>query len=225
MVNEKELVGVAAAQHVEDGMVVGLGTGSTAYYLITELGRRMKEEGLNFTGVPTSIQSADLASSLNIPIASLNDIPKIDLTIDGTDEFDPQLNGIKGGGGAHLIEKIIAVNSECVIWICDHSKQVDQLGAFPLPVEVIPAASQHLFYAFEAKSYAPSFRLMPDGTKFVTDSGNFIIDLHLEKIADATKLAEELIQMVGVVEHGLFLGIADKVLMANKGQVEEFEKY
>ena len=100
MVNEKELVGVAAAQYVKDGMVVGLGTGSTAYYLITELGRRMKEEGLTFTGVPTSIQSAELATSLNIPIASLNDVPAIDLTIDGTDEFDPQLNGIKGGGGA-----------------------------------------------------------------------------------------------------------------------------
>ncbi|WP_290491695.1 MULTISPECIES: ribose-5-phosphate isomerase RpiA [unclassified Aerococcus] len=222
MVNEKELVGVAAAQYVEDGMVVGLGTGSTAYYLITELGRRMKEEGLAFTGVPTSIQSADLATSLNIPIASLNDVPAIDLTIDGTDEFDPQLNGIKGGGGAHLIEKIIAVNSERVIWICDHSKQVDQLGAFPLPIEVIPAASQHLFYAFEDKNYAPTFRQLPDRSKFITDSGNFIIDLHLEKIVDAVKLADELIQMVGVVEHGLFLGIADKVLMANNGQVVEF---
>lgn len=222
MVNEKELVGVAAAQYVEDGMVVGLGTGSTAYYLITELGRRMKEEGLAFTGVPTSIQSADLATSLNIPIASLNDVPAIDLTIDGTDEFDPQLNGIKGGGGAHLIEKIIAVNSERVIWICDHSKQVDQLGAFPLPIEVIPAASQHLFYAFEDKNYAPTFRQLPDRSKFITDSGNFIIDLHLEKIVDAVKLADELIQMVGVVEHGLFLGIADKVLMANNEQVVEF---
>ena len=222
MVNEKELVGVAAAQYVKDGMVVGLGTGSTAYYLITELGRRMKEEGLTFTGVPTSIQSAELATSLNIPIASLNDVPAIDLTIDGTDEFDPQLNGIKGGGGAHLIEKIIAVNSKRVIWICDHSKQVDQLGAFPLPIEVIPAASQHLFYAFEDKAYAPTFRQLPDGSKFITDSGNYIIDLHLEKIADPVKLADELIQMVGVVEHGLFLGIADKVLMANDGQVVEF---
>lgn len=222
MVNEKELVGVAAAQYVEDGMVVGLGTGSTAYYLIRELGRRMKEEGLTFTGVPTSIQSAELATSLNIPIASLNDVPAIDLTIDGTDEFDPALNGIKGGGGAHLIEKIIAVNSERVIWICDHSKQVDQLGAFPLPIEVIPAASQHLFYAFEDKAYAPTFRHLPDGSKFITDSGNYIIDLHLEKIVDAVKLADELIQMVGVVEHGLFLGIANKVLMANDGQVVEF---
>ncbi|MFV8806450.1 ribose-5-phosphate isomerase RpiA [Aerococcus urinaeequi] len=224
MVNEKELVGVAAAQYVEDGMVVGLGTGSTAYYLITELGRRMKEEGLAFTGVPTSIQSAELAADLDIPIASLNDVAKIDLTIDGTDEFDPQLNGIKGGGGAHLIEKIIAVNSERVIWICDHSKQVDQLGTFPLPVEVIPAASQHLLYVFEDKNYAPTFRLSLDGTKFVTDSGNFIIDLHLEKIEDAVKLADDLIQMVGVVEHGLFLGIADKVLMAKDGQVVEFNK-
>lgn len=222
MVNEKELVGVAAAQYVEDGMVVGLGTGSTAYYLITELGRRIKEEGLTFTGVPTSIQSAELATSLNIPIASLNDVSAIDLTIDGTDEFDPALNGIKGGGGAHSIEKIIAVNSKRVIWICDHSKQVDQLGAFPLPVEVIPAASQHLCYSFEDKNYAPTFRLSLDGTKFVTDSGNFIIDLHLEKIVDAVKLADDLIQMVGVVEHGLFLGIADKVLMANEGQVVEF---
>lgn len=224
MVNEKELVGLAAAQYVEDGMVVGLGTGSTAYFLITELGRRMKEEGLKFTGVPTSIQSAELATSLNIPITSLNDVAKIDLTIDGTDEFDPQLNGIKGGGGAHLIEKIIAVNSDRVIWICDHSKQVAQLGAFPLPVEVIPAASQQLLNTFEASGYAPTFRLMADGSHFVTDSGNYIIDLHLEKIADATKLADELIQMVGVVEHGLFLGIADKVLMANESQVEIFDK-
>lgn len=222
--NEKELVGIAAAQYVEDKMIVGLGTGSTAFYLITELGRRVKEEGLNIVGIPTSIQSAELAESLGIPIASLNDVNHVDLTIDGTDEFDPALNGIKGGGGAHLIEKIIAVNSDRVIWICDHSKQVAQLGAFPLPIEVIPTASQHLLHYFEQQGYHPAFRLLPDGSHYMTDSANYIIDLNLKKITKPNELAEELIHLVGVVEHGLFLGIADKVIMAKDGEIIEFNQ-
>ncbi|RPA58675.1 ribose-5-phosphate isomerase RpiA [Aerococcus agrisoli] len=222
--NEKELVGKEAAKYVEDGMVVGLGTGSTAYHLIVELGRRVREEGLNMIGVATSVQSAELAKEVGINVQSFNDVKEIDVTIDGTDEFDPALNGIKGGGGAHLIEKIIAVNSKRVIWICDHSKEVTQLGAFPLPVEVIRDASQHLFDGFVAKGYAPSYRLTPAGDKFITDSGNYLIDLHLEKIDNAPQLAEELIHLVGVVEHGLFLDIADHVIMAKDDKIVHFYK-
>ncbi|WP_369824367.1 ribose-5-phosphate isomerase RpiA [Aerococcus sp. 1KP-2016] len=224
MVNEKELVGIEAAKYVEEGMVVGLGTGSTAHHLIVELGRRVREEGLHFVGVATSVQSAELAKEVGINIQSFNDVKQIDLTIDGTDEFDPELNGIKGGGGAHLIEKIIAVNSDRVIWICDHSKEVAQLGAFPLPVEVIRDASQHLYDSFEVKGYAPSYRLTPAGDKFITDNGNYLIDLHLEKIINASQLAEELIHLVGVVEHGLFLNVADHVIMAKADKIVHFYK-
>lgn len=220
--NEKELVGIEVAKYVKDGMTVGLGTGSTAYYFIMELGRRVIEENLHIIGVPTSIQTANLAIEQGIEIVSMNDVDRIDLTIDGTDEFDPNLNGIKGGGGAHLIEKIIAVNSKKVIWICDHTKKVSQLGAFPLPIEVIEDASRPLFNYFNQKGYKPVIRLAKDGSLYKTDRQNMIIDLQLEKIADPYQLADELIQLVGVVEHGLFLDIADHVIMSEGSQIKEY---
>lgn len=212
MVNLKEQVGIKAAEFVTDGMIVGLGTGSTAYYFVAELGRRIKEEGLKITAVTTSSVTYEQAEGLGIPLKAIDDIEVVDLTVDGADEVDPALNGIKGGGGALLMEKIVATNSKDCIWIVDESKQVETLGAFKLPVEVVQYGAENLFRHFEKKGYSPAYR-EKDGQRFVTDQGNFIIDLDLKVIPDAEALAEELDRTVGVVDHGLFLGMVSKVIV------------
>ena len=212
MVNLKEQVGIKAAEFVTDGMIVGLGTGSTAYYFVAELGRRIKEEGLKITAVTTSSVTYEQAEGLGIPLKAIDDVEVVDLTVDGADEVDPALNGIKGGGGALLMEKIVATNSKDCIWIVDESKQVETLGAFKLPVEVVQYGAENLFRHFEKKGYLPAYR-EKDGQRFVTDQGNFIIDLDLKVIPDAEALAEELDRTVGVVDHGLFLGMVSKVIV------------
>ena len=212
MVNLKEQVGIKAAEFVTDGMIVGLGTGSTAYYFVAEVGRRIKEEGLNITAVTTSSVTYEQAEGLGIPLKAIDDVEVVDLTVDGADEVDPALNGIKGGGGALLMEKIVATNSKDCIWIVDESKQVETLGAFKLPVEVVQYGAKNLFRHFEKKGYSPAYR-EKDGQRFVTDQGNFIIDLDLKVIPDAEALAEELDRTVGVVDHGLFLGMVSKVIV------------
>ena len=212
MVNLKEQVGIKAAEFVTDGMIVGLGTGSTAYYFVAELGRRIKEEGLKITAVTTSSVTYEQADGLGIPLKAIDDVEVVDLTVDGADEVDPALNGIKGGGGALLMEKIVATNSKDCIWIVDESKQVETLGAFKLPVEVVQYGAENLFRHFEKKGYSPAYR-EKDGQRFVTDQGNFIIDLDLKVISDAEALAEELDRTVGVVDHGLFLGMVSKVIV------------
>ena len=212
MVNLKEQVGIKAAEFVTDGMIVGLGTGSTAYYFVAELGRRIKEEGLKITAVTTSSVTYEQAEGLGIPLKAIDDVEVVDLTVDGADEVDPALNGIKGGGGALLMEKIVATNSKDCIWIVDESKQVETLGAFKLPVEVVQYGAENLFRHFEKKGYSPTYR-EKDGQRFVTDQGNFIIDLDLKVIPDAEALAEELDRTVGVVDHGLFLGMVSKVIV------------
>ena len=212
MVNLKEQVGIKAAEFVTDGMIVGLGTGSTAYYFVAELGRRIKEEGLKITAVTTSSVTYEQAEGLGIPLKAIDDVEVVDLTVDGADEVDPALNGIKGGGGALLMEKIVATNSKDCIWIVDESKQVETLGAFKLPVEVVQYGAENLFRHFEKKGYSPAYREKA-GQRFVTDQGNFIIDLDLKVIPDAEALAEELDRTVGVVDHGLFLGMVSKVIV------------
>ena len=212
MVNLKEQVGIKAAEFVTDGMIVGLGTGSTAYYFVAELGRRIKEEGLKITAVTTSSVTYEQAEGLGIPLKAIDDVEVVDLTVDGADEVDPALNGIKGGGGALLMEKIVGTNSKDCIWIVDESKQVETLGAFKLPVEVVQYGAENLFRHFEKKGYSPAYR-EKDGQRFVTDQGNFIIDLDLKVIPDAEALAEELDRTVGVVDHGLFLGMVSKVIV------------
>lgn len=212
MVNLKEQVGIKAAEFVTDGMIVGLGTGSTAYYFVAELGRRIKEEGLQITAVTTSSVTYEQADGLGIPLKAIDDVEVVDLTVDGADEVDSALNGIKGGGGALLMEKIVATNSKDCIWIVDESKQVETLGAFKLPVEVVQYGAENLFRHFEKKGYSPAYR-EKDGQRFVTDQGNFIIDLDLKVIPDAEALAEELDRTVGIVDHGLFLGMVSKVIV------------
>lgn len=211
--NLKEMVGIEAAGYVKDGMVVGLGTGSTAYYMIEELGRRVKEEQLSIIGVPTSFASKKQAESLGIPVRTIDEVDVVDLTIDGADEISSDYHGIKGGGAALLFEKIVATYSKKVLWIVDESKMVDTLGAFPLPVEVIPYGSQQVFNLFEKKGYHPKLRTAEDGTPVKTDCHNYIIDLHLQSITDPEALAADLDSTVGVVEHGLFLDMVHTIIV------------
>ncbi|QLL77424.1 ribose-5-phosphate isomerase RpiA [Ligilactobacillus saerimneri] len=219
----KKLVGEKSVEWIEDGMIVGLGTGSTVKFMVDALGKRVQEEGLNIIGVTTSNRTAEQARSLNIPLKSVDEVDHIDLTIDGADEISADFQGIKGGGAALLFEKIVATNSKQVMWIVDESKLSQQLGSFPLPVEVIPYGSQKVFERFEAKGLNPTFRKNTDGSMLRTDSQNYIIDLHLKEIVDPHTLADYLIKQVGVVEHGLFLDMVNTVIVGRQDGPEVLE--
>lgn len=217
--NLKKLVGEKAAEFIEEGMVVGLGTGSTAYYMVEALGRRVKK-GLHITGVTTSAQTKIQAEALGIPLKSVDEVDQIDITIDGADEISSTYQGIKGGGGALLFEKIVARYSDTVIWIVDDSKLVKEIGSFPLPVEVIPYGSQQLLKLFKERGYRPAFRQTEDGERYLTDAGHYIIDLQMKKIADPHTLADWLDHQTGVVEHGLFLDCVNTVIVGSEKGVE-----
>ncbi len=211
----KKAAGIEAAKLVENGMIAGLGTGSTVKFLVDELGRRVKEEGLEFTGVTTSRRTQEQAENYGIKIVDVDDVDHIDIIIDGADEVDSDFNGIKGGGAALLWEKIVATNSNKIVWIVDESKVVNTIGAFPLPVEVIPFGAGHVIKKFESRGYKPTLRLDADGKEVRTDENNFVVDLHLDLIEHPQALAEDLITTVGVVEHGLFLNMVDTVIVGN----------
>lgn len=211
----KKIAGYKAAELVEDGMTVGLGTGSTVRYLLDALGERIKKDGVHFTGVPTSNRTAEYGRNLGMTIKSLDDVDTIDITIDGADEVDPQINGIKGGGGAQTWEKLVATNSKQCAWIVDESKAVEQLGKFPLPVEVLEYGHHQLVKRLADLGYKPEVR-QKDGKLFRTDEGNIIVDLHLGKIAAPYDLADELSNMTGVVEHGLFLDMTKTVVIGTQ---------
>jgi len=213
--NEKELAGRAAAQLVHEGDVVGLGTGSTAYFAVVALGERVKS-GLKIIGIPTSDATAELARKLGIPLTTLDEHQSIDITIDGADELDPHLNLIKGGGGALLREKIIATASKKMVVVADSTKVVKALGKFPLPVEIIPFAQAVLEKKISSLGATCKLRMKTDGNPFVTDEGHHILDCNFGKIANPPVLARTLSAMPGVVEHGLFIGIA-KLAIVGKG--------
>ena len=211
----KKAAGIEAAKLVENGMTAGLGTGSTVRFFVDELGRRVKEEGLEFTGVTTSRRTKEQAEGYGIRIVDIDQVDHIDVTIDGADEVDKDFNGIKGGGAALLWEKIVAVNSRRIVWIVDESKVVDTIGRFPLPVEVIPFGERHVLDRFKERGYNPVLRLDGQGHPVLTDEHNHIIDLHLERIEHPQDLAQDLITTVGVVEHGLFLNMVDTVIVGD----------
>ena len=208
-----------ASELIEPGMRVGLGTGSTAAFLVRCLGDRVRDEGLNIKGVPTSSRTAQLAREVGIEVLTLEQLPQLDLTIDGADEFDPDLNLIKGGGGALLQEKIVAMASDKMVVITDASKSVDTLGAFALPVEVLKFGWQTSHELIKNRLDALGFgdrqiaRRMSGETPYVTDEGNYILDLQLGHIGDAPELALRLNQIPGVVENGLFIGICAQVII------------
>jgi len=220
---EKELAARASLQFVHDGDVVGLGTGSTAAYAIRFLGERVRS-GLKIRGVSTSAQTQNLAASLGISLTTLEEVEQIDVTIDGADEFDPELRLIKGGGGALLREKIIASATRQEIIIVDSSKQVSVLGKFPLPVEVIRFAEAIVNKKISALGATVQLRRDGAGQAFITDEGHHILDCHFGQIPDPTALAHTLSEMPGVVEHGLFINLADAVLLAKGSEVLEFRR-
>ncbi|EGG40374.1 ribose 5-phosphate isomerase [Streptococcus sanguinis SK1087] len=222
MENLKKLAGIKAAEFVQSGMIVGLGTGSTAYYFVEEIGRRIKEEGLQITAVTTSSVTSKQAEGLGIQLKSIDDVDQVDVTVDGADEVDSAFNGIKGGGGALLMEKVVAVPTKHYIWVVDESKMVEKLGAFMLPVEVVQYGAEQLFRRFERAGYKPAFR-QKAGQRFVTDMQNFIIDLDLGVIENPVEFAQELDHVVGVVEHGLFNQMVDKVIVAGKSGLQVLE--
>lgn len=207
---EKQAAARAAAELVESGSIVGLGSGSTATYAIRFLGQRVRA-GLKIVGIPTSQKTKQLAEQLGIPLSTLDEHPQIDIDIDGADEIDPQLNLIKGGGGALLREKIIASASRRFVVVGDSSKQVAHLGKFPLPVEVIPFAQSLLSKRIAGLGAQVSLR--GAGNPYVTDEGHHILDCTFGEIADPAALAEKLRAIPGVVEHGLFIGMAEMALI------------
>ena len=210
--NMKELVGKKAAEYVESGMTVGLGTGSTAYYFVEEIGRRVKEEGLEIVGVTTSLATKKQAEDLGIPLKSVDEVDYIDVTIDGADEIAPDFSGIKGGGGALLFEKIVAEQSKSVIWIVDESKMVDYLGRSHYQWKWCRMDQNNYLKRFEALGYKPTFRER-DGGRYLTDSKNYIIDLDVYPIKDPIAFGEKIKGMTGVVEQGLFTNMTDIVLV------------
>jgi ribose 5-phosphate isomerase A len=231
-VNMDELKRQAAAralEHVQDGMKLGLGTGSTAKHFVDLLGERVRA-GLKVLCVPTSEATRLQAAQCGIPLTTLDEVDRLDLTVDGADEIDHALNLIKGGGGALLREKIVAAASDRMIVIADESKWVEALGRFPLPVEVIPfglSATQRAIgkaFAETGNSGQMVVRQGKDGHVFVTDGGHWIVDAHLGRIMDAPRLAGLLTSIPGVVEHGLFIGLAGTAVLAGSQGIRVVER-
>ena len=213
--NLKEVVGKEAVKYVEDGMIVGLGTGSTVFYFVHALADRVKE-GLNIQMVSTSIQTVELAKSLGLNIKELEEIDHIDLAVDGVDEIDKNFNAIKGGGAALFREKIVADIAKEVIWIYDESKDVEKLGKFNLPVEILPFGYSHTVRELTEAGLNPVIR-KKDGEILITDNHNYIADLHLGYGFDIEVVKEKLANIVGVVEHGLFLNMCKLCIKGTPG--------
>lgn len=209
---EKYAAATKAVSLVENNMIVGLGSGSTVYYFLKLLGEEVRQ-GLQIKGIPTSGRSETIAREAGIEITHLAEHPDIDITIDGADEFDPKLNLIKGGGGALLREKIVASNSKKMVVIADSAKQVDQLGSFPLPIEVIPFSQYPIFKKLEKEGMNPVIRKFENGMPYVTDEGNHIIDCHTGLVKDPSELAAWLDGIPGVVCQGFFINLATMVIM------------
>jgi ribose 5-phosphate isomerase A len=219
----------AVTEYVRSGMKVGLGTGTTAQWFVRGLAEA-RSEGLDVVGVATSTTTRDVARELGVPLADLNDLEVLDLTVDGADEIDREGSMIKGGGACLLWERIVAVASRRVVAVVDEAKLVDALGAFPLPIEVVPfgwkATRRGLAALLERAGYgavALELRLLA-GEPLVTDSGHYIIDAHLGRITDKALLAERLNRIPGVVENGLFLDVADEVLIGHPDGTTTIQK-
>jgi len=217
----KALVGQRAAEMIADGMRVGLGTGTTSVMFIKALGKRVQREKLRIRCVASSDASHDLAKSLGMDVTDLAHLPELDVYIDGADEVGPGLALIKGGGGALLREKIVASAARRFIVVADSTKLVPVLGKFPLPVEIIQLALPLVQRRLDVLGLHPKQRKHPDGSNYITDEGNFILDCACGQIHNRAGLATRLDRMVGVVEHGLFLNMAKLALIAGEDGVTE----
>lgn len=223
----KQIAAQRAVEYIEDGMRIGLGTGSTAALMVKALGTRVARERLHVSCVATSTATAELAKEVGLKVISLDEAKWLDLTIDGADEFDPNLNLIKGGGGALLHEKIVAMASDRMMVIADASKQVGKLGKYPLPIEIIPfgwettkALLLQTLTHLDVRGQKVSRRMVGDDP-FITEEGNFILDLKMRQMIDPSRLSFALNHVPGVVENGLFLDICDLIVIGHEdGSVE-----
>ncbi len=226
--DRKRAAALKALELIQPGMIVGLGTGSTAAHFVTALGAKVRE-GLKVTGVATSFAAESLAQKEGIPLAGVDDTPHIDLTVDGADEADRMFRLIKGGGAAHLREKIVAAASRRMIAIMDDSKLVDTLGAFPLPVEITPFAhrttARHVADAVAAAGCPSNYVKLRgrENKPLITDNGNYVIDVDCGAIHDPESLASRLEAIPGVVEHGLFLGLCSGLIIGRRDGAEVIE--
>jgi ribose 5-phosphate isomerase A len=216
--NAKQLAAEKAVTFLEDGMTIGLGTGSTAYWAIEKIGEKVQKDGWKLKAIATSVRSEEQARSLGIPIVDFSSVKLIDITIDGADEVDARLQLIKGGGGALLREKIVATNSNQMIVVADESKWVKTLGRFPLPVEVIHFGWERIFEKLQSLGCEAKRRM--NGTEpYLTDNGNYIVDCAFEEIEDPPALHESINAITGVVDNGLFIHIASKLVLGfNNGE-------
>ncbi|EAE6383072.1 ribose-5-phosphate isomerase RpiA [Listeria monocytogenes] len=222
--NQKKIAGEKACEWIEEGMIVGLGTGSTVYYTIEKLGQ-MVNNGLHITGVATSEETTKQAEKLGIPLKSLNDVTEIDVTIDGADEIDTNFQGIKGGGGALLREKMVASASLKNIWVVSEEKLVRSLGKFPLPLEVIPFGWKQIERTLAKEQIQTNLRKQTNGEVYVTNNGNYILDIVNQSFTDTEMWQEKLAQIPGVVEHGLFLDYVDVIICGKaNGETEIIKK-
>jgi ribose 5-phosphate isomerase A len=222
----KKLVALEAVKHVEDGFVVGLGSGSTAAYVIQEIGRLMRQDGLRVLGVPSSSQAFLLAVHSGVPLTTLDEYPVLDLAIDGADEVDKRLDMIKGGGGALTREKIVASAAKQVVIVADETKLVEKLGTtFRVPVEVLPFALATVSAGIKKLGRKPLLREAKGKVgAVVTDNGNYIVDIDFGPIDNAEELNQRLKLIPGVIETGLFIGLADIVYLGKKDGVIKLEK-
>lgn len=218
----KKVAAERAVDYIQDGMIVGLGTGSTAYWAIEKIGAKV-QEGLNIKAIATSERSEEQAKKLGIKMISFSEIDKIDITIDGADEVDKSLNLIKGGGGALLREKIVATASRQLIIVVDESKLVNLLGAFPLPVEIVRFSYEATVKSLQ--SLGCEAELRKDGNEaYITDNGNYIVDCHFNCIDNPSELHNKINMIPGVVDNGLFINMASRVIVGyNNGEIRELE--
>lgn len=220
--NQKKIAGEKAAEFIKDGMIIGLGTGSTAKYLIDKVGDMVVNRGLRIQAVATSKATEIQARELGIPLLDINEVDAIDLVIDGVDEIDRNFNATKGGGGALFREKMVADLAKEVIWIMDESKLVDNLGEFPLPVEILPYGYKAIFRKLEEYGYHPVMRLK-DNDLFVTDNGNYIVDLHLGVPVDIEDVKKKVNSIVGVLETGQFLKMCNRIIVGTNNGAKIIE--
>lgn len=218
---QKQRAAEAAARHLQDDMTIGLGTGSTAYYLILEAGR-MAKAGMRLKAVTTSKATEELARSHHISVILPEETDCVDLAIDGVDEIDREFRAVKGGGGALLREKIVASKAKEVIWIMDESKLVERLGAFPFPVETVPFGMPFVKRRIADMGAVPVLR-MGDGKSYLTDSGNFILDVQFAENTDISQAAEQIRNMPGVVETGYFGQMCSRIVAGTSSGVKVME--
>ncbi|SER14310.1 ribose-5-phosphate isomerase RpiA [Piscibacillus halophilus] len=219
---QKQMVGEKAVDYIENGMLVGLGSGSTMYYMLKELGKRVKE-GLHIRGVPSSIRTENWAKEFGIPLTDFSEVERLDIAIDGADEIDPNFNLIKGGGGSLLREKIVDAAADRFIVVADESKLVNHLGAFPLPVEVVRFGWQLTKKQIEELGCSAVLREIDDEV-FVTNNNNYILDCRFDVIKDSEKLHSQLKSLLGVVETGLFFNMADEVIIGRNDGAEVLKR-